>query len=397
MPNRPRSHQLEDESRRGFCALLPPNWVVRDVTPDYGVDLSVEVFDEAGTASGLTFNVQIRATDSANERIARRLRLAKTQQAYLATLDSPVLLVRYHSPGKRFYSQFLHEWSSSSPPSQSVVFRDEHQWTDQTGDAIVATLKQYRRFTRSRLEGRLRAEEVRVAAIEGELPWVAFADSGAEGKDIEYAYEDLVLFARGLAFENLGSAPIRIGNIVQSPYATGAYAELFRRTDLFTIHCQPSRDSFISSRSTFFLRDDDLQILPLERSTFHVVLGTAHRTMVDEYVDGRIQFVETRRISDGVVDLSWLNDAHYPEYVAGAALALDISGACIVECEVVATPQRLYQYCIEWRMRAGAVELKEIVSLDLSEYRVEYHCRDHIVEQSRETPFDFKSRRLPNA
>lgn len=52
MPTRPRSHTLEDESRRAFAALLPSEWVVRSLPSDYGIDEQVEVFDKEGQATG---------------------------------------------------------------------------------------------------------------------------------------------------------------------------------------------------------------------------------------------------------------------------------------------------------------------------------------------------------
>ena len=48
MPNRPRSHQVSDESRRAFETALPGQWVPRVQQPDYGIDEEVEIFDEAG-------------------------------------------------------------------------------------------------------------------------------------------------------------------------------------------------------------------------------------------------------------------------------------------------------------------------------------------------------------
>lgn len=64
MPKRHRSHQLESESRVAFRSLLPSTWVVRDLDQDYGIDAQVEIFDESGEATGLTFLVQLKATDS---------------------------------------------------------------------------------------------------------------------------------------------------------------------------------------------------------------------------------------------------------------------------------------------------------------------------------------------
>jgi hypothetical protein len=63
MPQRPRSHQIESESRRAFAEGLGDRFVFRDERDDYGLDGTVEEFDEAGPATGLRFHVQLKATD----------------------------------------------------------------------------------------------------------------------------------------------------------------------------------------------------------------------------------------------------------------------------------------------------------------------------------------------
>jgi hypothetical protein len=74
LPQRPRPHVLEEESRRAWHAALPPEWVPRRVDPDYGIDETVEIFEE-GVATGLIFNVQLRATDDSDPNSVLKLRL----------------------------------------------------------------------------------------------------------------------------------------------------------------------------------------------------------------------------------------------------------------------------------------------------------------------------------
>ena len=66
MPQRPRAHELEDESRRHFQMLLPSRWVFRPADPDYGIDGQIELFDADKEATGLVFLVQLKATDNPN-------------------------------------------------------------------------------------------------------------------------------------------------------------------------------------------------------------------------------------------------------------------------------------------------------------------------------------------
>lgn len=43
MPTRARSHMLEEQSIRRFGDALPPEWVYRGKSPDYGIDGEVEI------------------------------------------------------------------------------------------------------------------------------------------------------------------------------------------------------------------------------------------------------------------------------------------------------------------------------------------------------------------
>lgn len=91
-----------------FKALLAPHgWVVRTITPDYGIDEQVEVFAN-GQTTGLFFYVQIRATDQTDLPRALQFRLRPQQAAYFTTIDEPVLLVRYLAPTQSLYYQWFH-------------------------------------------------------------------------------------------------------------------------------------------------------------------------------------------------------------------------------------------------------------------------------------------------
>jgi hypothetical protein len=63
MPNRPRSHELEEYSRnRLHDVFTQVGWVVWDLHPDYGEDLLVRAFVN-NTATHYSFFVQAKATD----------------------------------------------------------------------------------------------------------------------------------------------------------------------------------------------------------------------------------------------------------------------------------------------------------------------------------------------
>jgi hypothetical protein len=141
MPMRHPSHRLEDASRRLFESLLPDDWVVRSKHPDYGVDLEVEIFDPDGSSTGLTFNVQLRATDTPEK--ARKLSLQVDQLAYFESLDVPTLIVRYYRPEQTFYWRWHFEKSPTPAPGQkslTLSFDDDDCWGGDTPARVVRTL-----------------------------------------------------------------------------------------------------------------------------------------------------------------------------------------------------------------------------------------------------------------
>lgn len=87
MPQRPRSHQLESESRAAIRSAIPPVWVYRDLDQDYGVDSEVEIFAENGSATGIKFLVQLKGTDEPILHKALRLRFPQAKFEYYKSLD----------------------------------------------------------------------------------------------------------------------------------------------------------------------------------------------------------------------------------------------------------------------------------------------------------------------
>jgi hypothetical protein len=150
MPKRTSSHVIEDKSRRAFAALLPPEWVVRPVSRDYGIDEEVEVFEKQGAATGLMFFVQIKAT--AAPKLGKSLKICFKVHSlnYLRTLDLPVMIVRFHGPTGRFFWKWSHEFKQrpSSPDVKTVTLDipPSAEWNDQTPSEIEASLRVFRQL-----------------------------------------------------------------------------------------------------------------------------------------------------------------------------------------------------------------------------------------------------------
>jgi hypothetical protein len=64
MPNRPRSHILEDQARAQLIKLFSnAGWSVEQLNADYGEDFLVRIFDN-GKSTPWSFFVQSKATDN---------------------------------------------------------------------------------------------------------------------------------------------------------------------------------------------------------------------------------------------------------------------------------------------------------------------------------------------
>lgn len=99
---RPRQHIIETESKRGFNAIVPSHWVLREMSSDYGLDFMVEIFKN-GHSTGNIFYVQLKGTDQnlINDHISYQL--GQDHIDYYRKIISPVLLVIYSTQAEKFW------------------------------------------------------------------------------------------------------------------------------------------------------------------------------------------------------------------------------------------------------------------------------------------------------
>jgi tetratricopeptide (TPR) repeat protein len=109
MPQRPRSHQIEAESRRALADALGDRFVFRDERDDYGLDGTVEEFDETGQATGLRFHVQLKATDERDLSRSLAVPIKRETANYYRSLTLPVLMVRYRANDGTLYVRWFHQ------------------------------------------------------------------------------------------------------------------------------------------------------------------------------------------------------------------------------------------------------------------------------------------------
>src|SRR5687768_10659876 len=112
MPQRPREHQLEGESNRAFESSLPSRWVPRRTHPDYGLDYTVEIFDEDNRGTGLSFHAQLKSTDEPDlARALRSVRFRRDTADYYRAQKLPVLIVLYHAPTQQLFGRWFHAYN----------------------------------------------------------------------------------------------------------------------------------------------------------------------------------------------------------------------------------------------------------------------------------------------
>lgn len=149
MPKRPISHRLESESVSAFQAATPKRWVTREKRPDYGVDLEVEIFDENDDATGIVFNVQLKASGSPKS--ARRPRLKLESLKYLNSLDVPTLIVSYCATHKKIYYRWHFEVAPNGLPEGRYIYvamDDADEWDNLSTAKIEECLRIWKALKR---------------------------------------------------------------------------------------------------------------------------------------------------------------------------------------------------------------------------------------------------------
>lgn len=148
MTKRKIQHQLEDISRYKYGLALPKQWVFRNKDKDYGIDGEVELFDENENATGLVYWIQLKATQSANVSVIKRIDISIAKLKYYRRLDIPVLLVRYSYVNDEFYVKWAHDvdiyYAKEGAKTMRVKFSDSDKWGDKSPASISNYLKKIR-------------------------------------------------------------------------------------------------------------------------------------------------------------------------------------------------------------------------------------------------------------
>jgi len=141
MPQSPRTHRLERESRAAFERLLGDRFVYRREDPDYAIDGVVEAIGKDDVMTGLRFYVQLKATDKEDLDKALSLSLSLEDRDYYRSLSLPVLMVRYHSPSEMFYTRWISEYDPyfAKGGMKTLTFRwlETDRWNEKRADQLA--------------------------------------------------------------------------------------------------------------------------------------------------------------------------------------------------------------------------------------------------------------------
>jgi len=155
MPQRPRTHVLEEESRQAFRAAVPTRWVIRDDVPDYGNDFRVDVVEEDGTVTGRSFFVQLKATDEEDIGTALgSVRFPRETADLYRSQQLPTLVVRYHARSGRLFARWFHAYNphvaregvKADAKSIRFQFYEQDQIGGDVAERLDAGLRGFLRF-----------------------------------------------------------------------------------------------------------------------------------------------------------------------------------------------------------------------------------------------------------
>ena len=121
-PQRKNSHQLEEISERYFTSRLPGNWTSEKPTPDYGVDLRVDIY-EGSNATGLELLIQQKASKNGNGQTYETVRLRTSTYNYLWDKLQVVMLVKYVESENRAYWLLLKDVPQPSQEQDTFTIR----------------------------------------------------------------------------------------------------------------------------------------------------------------------------------------------------------------------------------------------------------------------------------
>lgn len=123
---RPPQHVAETESVKIFSQVIPSEWIIRDINPDYGLDKSVEVV-EGSAVTGKELLIQLKGTNTINitDGFVSYTLEVKNLKYYLQR-DLPVVLTVVDITSRKCYWLFIQEFI------YDILDQSNPQWMNQS-------------------------------------------------------------------------------------------------------------------------------------------------------------------------------------------------------------------------------------------------------------------------
>lgn len=94
LPKRSAQHITGEQAVAAFRSALPPAWISREVSPDYGIDCHIEIVDSDNSVTGAMVYAQLKGTESVNAKQQLIVQVKTSSVRYWMSLPVPVVLVR---------------------------------------------------------------------------------------------------------------------------------------------------------------------------------------------------------------------------------------------------------------------------------------------------------------
>jgi hypothetical protein len=120
LPQRPRAHELEDQSEAFLRQHLPPGWTCDRPQHDYGVDLRIGLA-ENGRVNGQQLIVQLKASDREQSLSWTNVRLDVATLTLLRCMLDVAVMIKYIAADDEAYWLLLKDFTTEPSPGQQTV------------------------------------------------------------------------------------------------------------------------------------------------------------------------------------------------------------------------------------------------------------------------------------
>ena len=147
LPGRTFQHVLETNSEKALANALPGEWVLEPRAHDYGIDLDIEIFENA-QATGLRIPVQLKGQQDSGR--PAKIRLKRSSIEYWKESDSPVIVVVWDEKTNKLWWewQYLLDTHLAKPNAVKVTVVIGRIWDEFTPARISREAQAHKAMVR---------------------------------------------------------------------------------------------------------------------------------------------------------------------------------------------------------------------------------------------------------